>query len=345
MSLRKLEGSIWWVDFYTPDGQRIRRSTGTKVRAEAQEYHDRLKSEAWRQQKLGDRPRRSWNEAAVRWLKEQKHKTTHESDKAKLRWLDSHLSGKRLDAISRALIDKITEAKLGEGRSNATVNRHLALVRAILRKCVREWEWLDKAPSIRMLPEATRRIRVLTGEQAAKLIDALPEHLADLTVFSLSTGLRSANAARITWSQIDLERRFAWVYPDEAKARKAIPVPLNDAAYAVITKQIGKHSERVFTYKGKPIDRGSTGAWYRALKRVGLEHFRFHDLRHVWASWHVQSGTPLFALQEMAGWETERMVRRYAHLSGEHLAPHAQRMGRIWAGSENSNGKNAAKSS
>ena len=53
----------------------------------------------------------------------------------------------------------------------------------------------------------------------------------------------------------------------------------------------------------------------------------FHDLRHTWASWHVQNGTPLFALQELGGWETERMVRRYAHLSADHLAQwagHAQ---------------------
>ena len=121
----------------------------------------------------------------------------------------------------RTLIDKITQAKLAEGRSNATVNRHLALVRAILRKCVREWEWLDKAPAVRMLPEAPRRIRVITKDQAQQLIAALPEHLADLTIFSLSTGLRSANAARVTWPQIDLERQFAWIYPDEAKARKA----------------------------------------------------------------------------------------------------------------------------
>jgi hypothetical protein len=71
------------------------------------------------------------------------------------------------------------------------------------------------------------------------------------------------------------------------------------------------------------------------IKRVGLQHFRYHDLRHVWASWHVQSGTPLFALHELAGCETERMVRRYAHLSGEHLAPYAERMaehlGTFWA--------------
>jgi integrase len=163
-------------------------------------------------------------------------------------------------------------------------------------------------------------------DQAQQLIAALPEHLADLKIFSLSTGLRSANAARITWPQIDLERQFAWIYPDQAKARRAIPVPLNSAAFAVVMKQIGKHPERVFTYDGKPIERGSTSAWYRAIKRVGLQNFRYHDLRHVWASWHVQSGTPLFALQELAGWETERMVRRYAHLSGEHLAPHAERM-------------------
>jgi len=57
-----------------------------------------------------------------------------------------------------------------------------------------------------------------------------------------------------------------------------------------------------------------------ALERAGIENFRFHDLRHTWASWHVQNGTPLFALQELGGWETERMVRRYAHLTAGHLA-------------------------
>src|SRR5437764_7663368 len=68
------------------------------------------------------------------------------------------------------------------------------------------------------------------------------------------------------------------------------------------------------------ITQVSTKAWYAALEKAGIEDFRFHDLRHTWASWHVQSGTPLFALQELAGWETERMVRRYAHLAANHLA-------------------------
>ena len=69
---------------------------------------------------------------------------------------------------------------------------------------------------------------------------------------------------------------------------------------------------------------GSTKAWYAALAAAGIEDFRWHDLRHTWASWHVQAGTPLFALQEMGGWETAEMVRRYAHLAADHLVPYAE---------------------
>ena len=68
-----------------------------------------------------------------------------------LRWLDPFLGGKDLPAITRVTLDKITDEKLARGCSNATVNRMLALVRAILRKCVNEWEWLDRAPQVRML--------------------------------------------------------------------------------------------------------------------------------------------------------------------------------------------------
>jgi integrase len=63
-----------------------------------------------------------------------------------------------------------------------------------------------------------------------------------------------------------------------------------------------------------------------SLERAGIGDFRWHDLRHTRASWHVQQGTSLFALQEMGGWESASMVRRYAHLSAEHLAPYADRL-------------------
>jgi integrase len=119
---------------------------------------------------------------------------------------------------------------------------------------------------------------------------------------------------------------MAWIHPDQAKARKAIAVPLNAEAVALITKQLGKHLTHVFSFRGRPITQVSTKAWYAALERAGIDDFRWHDLRHTWASWHVQGGTPLFALQELGGWESPEMVRRYAHLAADHLAPYAERL-------------------
>ena len=89
---------------------------------------------------------------------------------------------------------------------------------------------------------------------------------------------------------------------------------------------MGKHKERVFTYKGKPVDRACNHAWLKAVKRAGIENFRWHDLRHTWATWHVQNGTPLYVLQELGGWSSYEMVKRYAHFSVEHLAEFANKV-------------------
>ena len=214
MSLRK-RGSIWWVDVAAPNGERIRRTAGTANKALAQEFHDRLKSDLWRLSKLGEKPRRTWNEAAVRWLKESGHKATLDQDKAHLRWLDQHLGGKYLDTISRDVIDRITNAKLAQGVTHATVNRPLEVVRAILRKCVDDWEWLDRAPQVRMLSEPTRRVRFLSRPEAQRLLAELPEHLAAMAAFTLATGLRPGQRHRIA---VDAGRFGAAVGMDSSRS-------------------------------------------------------------------------------------------------------------------------------
>jgi len=87
-----------------------------------------------------------------------------------------------------------------------------------------------------------------------------------------------------------------------------------------------KQQTYVFSFRDQRVVQLSTKAWYAALERAGIEDFRWHDLRHTWASWHVQNGTPLFALQELGGWESPEMVRRYAHLGADHLAAYAERL-------------------
>ncbi|MDE3208850.1 MAG: site-specific integrase, partial [Pseudomonadota bacterium] len=235
------------------------------------------------------------------------------------------MSGIRLSAINRVLLEEIIQAKSVEGVKPRTVNGVINTVRAVLNKAWKDWEWIDRIPKFRMLPEPKRRIRFITREEAERLLRQLPEHLRRMAIFALETGLRRANVTGLRWNQLDLERRIAWVHPDEAKARKAIAVPLSRTAIAVIRECLGQHEESVFTYKGKRVMLTCTNAWANACKRANIEDFRWHDLRHTWASWHVQDGTPLHVLQELGGWESSEMVRKYAHLTTEHLASWVER--------------------
>lgn len=262
--------------------------------------------------------RHTWNQAAIRWLRETSHKVDHKNDIARLRWLDKFFADFFLDQITRDVVELVIDAKLLEA-SASTVNRYLAMIRSILRMACDHWEWIQRVPRIRMLREPKRRVRWLKPEEASNLLRELPPHLRAMAVFSLATGLRQRNVSYLRWDQVDLGRGMAWIYADQTKARTAIAVPLTDHAIAIIRAQIGINPEWVFTYKGKPVDRTSTKAWKSALKRAGIENFRWHDLRHTWASWHAQNGTTMQQLMELGGWASMEMVLRYAHFSGEHL--------------------------
>jgi integrase len=161
-------------------------------------------------------------------------------------------------------------------------------------------------------------------------LHALPPHQRQLTRFALATGLRQANVLGMRWSDVDLKRRTAWVHADEAKGGTAIGVPLNDEAMAVLHEEIGQHRDYVFTYRHRPLASANTKAWKNALRRAGIEHFRWHDLRHVWATWHVMAGTTLGELQELGAWKTETMVKRYAHFAPEQLRKAADRLATFW---------------
>lgn len=152
----------------------------------------------------------------------------------------------------------------------------------------------------------------------------LPPHLQDIVTFALATGLRMSNILQLTWQQVNVEKKMAWVYPDQAKAGKAIGVPLNSEAMKVIKNFCGQHAEFVFVFKKQPIKRANQKAWQKALVRADIEKFHFHDLRHTWATRHVMNGTPLHVLQELGGWNDISMLRKYAHMDVNHLRKHIE---------------------
>ena len=296
-----------------------------------------LKAESWRVNKLGDKPNYLWDDAGHTWLMETSHKNTHLEDAKKLVWLQQFFRGRVLAEISREEIEAIGERKKQES-SGPTANRYLALIRSILRKACLEWEWIDRAPKIRLYKEAKRRVRWITPEHVNVLLMELPLHQRDIVLFALSTGLRQANVIGLTWDHVDLDRQTAWISGDNAKAKEDIHISLSRVAVELLQRQLGKHVTHVFTYAGKPIGQVNTKAWRSALKRAGIENFRWHDLRHTWASWLVQNGTPLYDLQEMGGWKSSEMVRRYAHLAPAQMAKHAEVIGSLLCGTNTAQG-------
>jgi len=324
MALYK-RGNTWWISI-SHRGRRIQQTTGTEDRLAAQQYHDKFKAELWKSDKLQEKPKKTWKEAVVQWFSEMRHKRSLSTDRLHIKWLDKYLGNFYLEDITKDVLDEIARIREVEGAKPATVNRRMALVRAILRKAANEWEWINKAPLVRMRKVENKRIRWITREEAASLIATLPSHLAVMATFSLATGLRRSNVTGLKWQDVDLNRRHVLIHPDQAKTKKAIPVPLNDDAIAVLKGQLGQHHEYVFTYHGNRIIQCSTKAFRAALKRVGIKNFCWHDLRHTWASWHVQNGTSLQELQMLGGWASFDMVLRYAHLSSDHLRNAANRI-------------------
>lgn len=236
------------------------------------------------------------------------------------------MEGLSLSDINSDVIARIREGRLDDGAAHATVNRTLAMVRAILRKARDEWECNITIPKIRMLPEPKRRIRWITREEAQRLCAELPFHLRGPMLFTLATGLRAGNVRKLRWSNVDMARRVAIFSGDEMKGGGALGIPLNDDAMSILESRVGDHKEFVFSYKGQQLGDLNTPAWRRALERAGIEDFRWHDLRHTWASWHIQAGTPVEVLQELGGWASLSMVMRYAHLAPQHLATFAGRI-------------------
>ena len=147
-----------------------------------------------------------------------------------------------------------------------------------------------------------------------------------MAAFTLATGLRQSNVTGLQWSDIDMMNGHALVHPDQSKTKRAIPVPLNSDALDILKRQRGKHALYVFTYQGRPVSRCNNHAWLKALKRADIRDFRWHDLRHTWASWHVQNGTSLHELQQLGGWSEYDTVLRYAHLSSDHLRRASERV-------------------
>lgn len=324
MSLYKRKNSeFWWINI-AHDGQRVRRSSGETDRVAAQRIHDEVKAELWKvQPKIAGQ---TWGKAVAAWCDVE---LRSESELLSLAKFGRGFADRRLAQVTADDIDKRLRAFCA---TPGTYTRYRTMLAAILALAVKRG-WLREAPKLHVWRDkkAAKPRDWLTREQWERLYLELPCHLRAPAAFAVMTGLRQANVLGLTWDRVDLDRRLVWIEAEDTKAGQAISIPLSIDAVnllAPLAQATDEHSpDHVFLYRGKPIGSVKTAFMAACIRAEvgryeggGYVGFTWHGLRHTWATWHVQNGTPLDVLQKLGGWSDLRMVMNYAHHAPSHLA-------------------------
>jgi len=243
----------------------------------------------------------------------------------------------KLDAITRQQIQTFHTALLSEGLAPASADHHVKLIRQSLNLAI-EWDMLDKNPAAKVpLFNVDNKVEhYLNDDQLTKLLTVLrdpksPRSVCQIALFLLSTGARLNEALSSTWSQIDKKNRIWRIPASVSKSGKVRVVPLNDSALEVLAELTteGKFEHlfintRISKKTGEEVGTGKPyttimKVWSRLRARAGLPFLRIHDLRHMYASFLVNSGRTLYEVQACLGHSDPKVTMRYSHLSSKSM--------------------------
>lgn len=308
--IKRTPGGPWWTRF-TVRGRRIFKSCRTTNREAAEEFETVLRARLWRQTQLGESVH-TWREAVQRYKREASWRPNTRDVNQRALGFFVHIDGVAVGAIN-ADVCRAARDFVERTQKPSSANRIMAVFRGVLRSCVK-WGWLTHCPPVPMAKVPEREPEIPHVESLMRLAAELPEHLRAPFLFGLLTGLREGNTCGLTWVQVDLERAHLTIPSSHYKAKRAVGFSLSPQAVAILKAQEGKHPKYVFTYQGEPVKRFNNSAFRKARIRAGLRRFRWHDLRHTFASWLAINGASELALMQLGGWTSTKMPARYAHL-------------------------------
>lgn len=281
----------------------------------------------------------------------------HVQNLARLKTAFKGLLSRKLDAVMALDIERWRGGQVDRGLSHETINRDISSIKACLNRAV-DWEVLDRNPLEKVKKARTDdriKVRYLNEVEENRLRTALDareerrrserdsanawrksrehellpdlrdvaftDHLKPLVLLSINTGARRGELFDLCWENVDIERRILTVSGATAKSKRTRHIPLNKEATVVLAswrKQTGRREGLLFVNDdGNRFDRVNT-SWRRLLKNAAITDFRWHDMRHHFASKLVMGGVDLNTVRELLGHSDYSMTLRYAHLAPEH---------------------------
>jgi integrase len=254
-----------------------------------------------------------------------------------LKWWRDEIGEIALANLTPAIL---TEKKLALRRGNTTrgtqrgpgtVNRYLAALGGCLKTAVLEYGWIEVTPmrNVQKFEEPRGRVRFLSDDERTRLLTVCKKHrdLYALVLLALSTGARKGELLGLKWQDVELSRNAIVLHDTKNRDRRVLP--LAGPALALMQERAKvRQIDNAYVFPGRKNGQPwrSHEAWDDALEEAKIEDFRFHDLRHSAASYLAMNGATLAEIAEILGHRTLAMVKRYAHLSEQHVSKVVTRM-------------------
>lgn len=294
MAYRRKGSPYWWVSLQH-GGKRIRRSTQTTDRREAQALEAKWQLELYRQRQWGETPAFTFDELMLKYLQAIASEKRFERSRYRIRNLKPFFGGRELAGLKAGDLRDYLRHRQDQGATRSTVKKEINLLAGAINFAREEWQW-DIPP----LPKSRRR----RGE-----------------------------LLELTWDRVDLEEGLIYFEHRQTKNPQPASVPLNEQARAALRHRAqfrATHcpaSPWVFCRRDGTRIQQIRNGFVTACKRAGIRDFRIHDLRHTCAAWLVQAGVTMIEVRDLLRHTEISMTERYAH-----LAPHNARRAARWLG-------------
>lgn len=255
------------------------------------------------------------------------------SDMNNIKHLTLFFKGMKLHEITQEVVERY-KVKRAKEVSPASVNRELACLKHMFNKAI-EWgkTYNNPARKVKLFRENNNRLRYLEKEEIKKLIDNCSDTLKPVVILALYTGMRRGEILNLKWNDIDI--KMGIIYILQTKNNELREVPMCDIIKRTLMG-IAKHPDSPYIFckkNGKPYG-NLTKSFLQALRKSDIISFRFHDLRHTFASHLVMGGVDLNTVRELLGHKSLKMTLRYSHLSRDHKKRAIESFGRqmdtIW---------------
>jgi integrase len=326
--------------YYKLEGKQREKNTGTTNRVEARLIRQRWIEDLHSGKKISEPRGATVSDFIDRYIAEvARFQKSWDSKKSMLKLFKGMFGSRKVSSLRHADVElMVQDLKLKPYyrhkkplfRSVATVNRYIALFHTLASQAER-WrlirlEQVRDIHSVRLAKEENERMRRLTDEESLTLLESCNGRLYPIVFLALFTGLRKSEILTLTWKQVDLQTGF--IRLQKTKAGKPRNVPISEPVRELLTS-LPRNLKGNFLFTGRHNKGPRTtisNEFPRACKRAGLNDVRFHDLRHTFASNCAMSGATEHELMTLLGHSSTRMVRRYTHLSDEHLQSRVNKM-------------------